>query len=172
MECPKYRVVQEALKIRAVEGLSYAAALRKSVDTLNAAEAKSTREAETAPATPHQDPTVAQEPLPARPLLRMETAGAGNLTDEFLRNAQTTPRRPLLNPHVKQPQLQSEAEKAIDAKLSQFMVALLTTLDDTGGMSKLGQTIAAAGSTLLFDRRVVFGKTISTDTMRHRVNSM
>lgn len=166
MECPKYRVVQEALKIRAVEGLSYAAALRKGVDTLNAAEAKSTREAETAIATPHQDPTVAQEPLPARPLLRMEAAGAGNLTDEFLRW------RPLLNPHVKQPQLQSEAEKAIDAKLSQFMVALLTTLDDTGGMSKLGQTIAAAGSTLLFDRRVVFGKTISTDTMRHRVNSM
>src|SRR6218665_2695210 len=56
-ECPKYKVVKEALKIRAVEGLSYAAALRKGIDALNAAEADSTGEAESIPPTQPQAPT-------------------------------------------------------------------------------------------------------------------
>ena len=40
------------------------------------------------------------------------------------------------------------------------MVALLTALDAEVGLARLEQTIATAGSTLLFDRRVVFGRVL------------
>jgi len=120
--------VKEALKIRAVEGLSYAAALRKGINALNAAEADSTGEAESIPPTQPQAPTVAQVPPPALfPLPPMlGAAEARNVTVEFLENSKTSPWRALINPRAKQPQAQPEAEKAMEVKLSHFMVALLT----------------------------------------------
>src|SRR6218665_3638853 len=85
-------------------------------------------EAESIPPTQPQAPTVTQVPPPALfPLPPMlGVAEARNVTVEFLENSKTSPWRALINPRAKQPQAQPEAEKAMEVKLSHFMVALLT----------------------------------------------
>src|SRR6218665_1025499 len=115
---------------------------------------------------PNGGPGAPTSTLPLSPMLG--AAEARNVTVEFLENSKTSPWRALINPWKKQPQTQPE--KAMEVKLGHFMVALLTALESAGGTGKLTETIATAGSTLPFGRRVVLSR--DTDTVCDRVNSI